>query len=184
MLNKKLFLPEYVVQFLIDEYAFNPARPVKLKISYISFKDIFSEYKKIFENVAASYIVSTKTIYINTDTLSNSTLNLIETIIHEIHHYNQHMMWNYSLSFRKSWVSDFALPDGFSINNLHKLSFFNLIEFWSRHYEYKNAPHEFEAIKWASENLKNAVHKIYENFVEIDTNIKDTYVRNNNAIRV
>lgn len=161
--TKKGVLPLDVIDYLIKEYARNPGGPVDLKRGYFEFSNFGPEYAEEFKDTAASYLAPGKLMLINVEVVGGNGIAMINAVIHEIFHYNQHMKWDTAdANGRRIWVGAHKLPSGYSRKNLEDLDFFTLISFWREYYGYEKAPHEIEAYKWADAHTRDAVNKVVD----------------------
>jgi hypothetical protein len=154
-------LPLSVIDFLIKQYARNPSGPVKLKRGYIPFSDFVSIEES--NNVIAAYMVPAKMLIINTETTDGKFSLMVESVVHEIAHYNQHMSWEHDDKFRYEFAGKYRLPKGYTKYDLYELDFETLLDHWLKVYGYEKAPHEVDAKNFAHKNLKAAVKSIIDN---------------------
>ena len=154
-------LPLSVIDFLIKKYAKNPSGPIKLKRVYTSFSEFVSTEES--SNIIAAYMVPGKLLLINTDTTDGKFSLMVESVVHEVAHYNQHMMWDGDDKYRHTFAGKYKLPKGYDQYDLYDLEFETLLEYWIKVYGYEKAPHEIDARSFAQKHLKEAVKTIIDN---------------------
>lgn len=178
-------LSRNVIDFLIDEYARNPGGAVELRRGYVNFSalgKISPEWNKGFDDTIAVYIIHGESILINLedkDVIAGNKYLMINAIIHEIKHYNQHMEWESNPQSRTRFVGSYDLPPGYSKNNLQNLNFYTLLHFWIENYGGTNAPHEIEARQFANLHTNEAVKKIKDREHTLKSNALSGINKNN-----
>jgi len=146
-----------VIDFLVDAYAKNPSGPVQLAVKYANFE---SFYDKRMHDAAASYDAKYRALFLNSDIKDFDPRDWIMVTLHEIFHYNQHMLWNKDMNYRKRIVGSSKLPPGFTKDNLNKLDFVTLSLFWNKEYPSENDdPMEIDAWNQTDKNINTAMQK-------------------------
>ncbi len=162
-------LPLDVIDFIIKRYAKNPQGPVNLKRGYFDF----NEFGKGFEDTAASYLIPSQMLIVNvndSDIAQGNIKIMINAILHEIQHYNQHMRWDsgdegYKIKFSKG----FKIPKNVS---LEELDWLTITKFWNKIYSYEKRPQEIDAMNFANNNFKQAFQDILEREKQLKNNKK------------
>lgn len=154
---KKKLLPIDTIDFLIKLYARNPQGLIVLKRGYFDYDEFGAKYKKDFENTYASYIIPAQLIILNTKTAEEGIVRLINTIIHEIQHFNQHMLWKSDDDYRQNLIKKNKLPPEFAEFDFYKLTTSLLKKFG-----YEKSPLEKEARDFAKAHTQEALDKIIE----------------------
>ena len=154
---KKKLLPIDTIDFLIKLYARNQQGAIVLKRGYFDYNEFGAKYKKDFENTYASYIIPAQLIILNTKTTEGNVVKLINTIIHEIQHFNQHMLWKSDENYRQEFVKKNKLPPEFASFDFYKLTTTLLKKFG-----YEKSPIEKEAREFAKSHTQEALDKVIE----------------------
>lgn len=174
--SKGGLLPLDVIDFLIQKYAKNPGGPVALKRGYFDFNEFGSQYAKDFENTAASYLIPAQMLLINVNVVSGNAAQMIDAVLHEIQHYNQHMRWTEDESYRERFSKGFKLPPGKDISEIDWIS---MTKWWNHIYPYDKRPQEMDAFRFAEQNYKAAVELILSREKELKSKQKGATVKKN-----
>lgn len=141
---------------LIKRFARNPGGPVKLHRGYMPLSRYDSvRGKGIIKKIGGMYDASTRSIILNEDPRGLSTEDFVETVLHEIGHYNQHMAWLNDEGFREEFTEG-QLPIGLQDIDLSRLTFTDITQFWLSRYG-EDANHEMDAMIFATSNLDSAL---------------------------
>ena len=151
------WLSPQVVDFLIDNYA--ESSPVLGKLRW--------EYRKMRGRVWGNYVFDQKKLYVNKAKTEGMFRQQVETILHEIQHWNQHVQCSleersstaqrrYSDDPAKGATHDFAMK---CMRN-------------KQEHGYWKAPHEVDARKFAENNIDDAMSRAGKQMsgkVEVDS---------------
>jgi hypothetical protein len=152
----KAHLPKETLERLVQKFAISQPYP---KIAYVNF----SSYDEEFDNSGGAYFPDKNLIAINLqDKEQNASTDeglrtLVWTILHEIQHFNQRILWRKNVNYRMT-LSNGKLPDGFDPVGLeHISSMDDLIQFWIKMFDYNERPHEIDAMDFADKNLQKGM---------------------------
>ena len=145
-----------------------------LSMIYFKYSKFGRESQDLKEHSYCSYIIQSKIIIVDPKKLENikneeERKNLfVENVLHEIRHFNQHMMWNsYSpdakMKLSKVWTMPSSDPA-----ELKKLTWLKLVEWWVDNLDYNNRPHEKDAKSFANRNLQKALSSVENIFLKKD----------------
>lgn len=165
-------VPMVAVDLLISRFARRGGR-MRLHRAYEDLSHLTRRARGNTHVVAAFYDDETQTMFIGTGRVPFA--NAIESILHEIQHFNQHVGWLTDAAFRRDFVGDFDLPKGTDASNLDGLRFQDLIRFWRRRYGYNEAPQELDAVIFAQQHLDAALDAIIDEFKHLDDDPGDPW---------
>lgn len=117
------------------------------------------------DKVSAVYDQKKRRLIVNTD-VKKSLRDRVIDVLHEIQHYNQHMLWESSNEFRDRFVAGKKLPPDIESDPimLYEISWNSICKFWERRYQYWKSPHEKDARKFADETVDEAMKFIEQHF--------------------
>ena len=147
LLEKNSFGDEWlspeVVRFLIDTYA--EKSPVLGKLSW--------EYGKLPGSIWGEYRPAQRRLYVNKTKTKNQFKKQVETVLHEIQHWNQHV----ACSLEPTDRARSRYPD--DPQRGAEFDFAVMCDRNSFQYGYWKSPHEVDARKFAADNLQSALQR-------------------------
>lgn len=150
----KGILSDEAIKLLVKKYALSN-KELKWKVANL-------EQMYDLDDVYAAYDENSFTIYINPEFTKGDFHQLVESILHEIQHFNQHYKWETDFDHRLKYVKDKKIPDDIKedIEELMLLDISSLHDYWENVYGYEQAPHERDSRLFAARKKSEAIELI------------------------